>query len=168
MAWPASRAEIDRMATEVSIYLHALWAGLIHPFCDLFNAMLSQYQINALHLDPQSIILLVVFAFVCEAMVGIAPSVDFLHHFFSLHQTDPLQCSRCVSLQAVAATAGSGIKFELSPVLEGFRKCWVFVDVGVRSPCCCSHGCQLLRAPVGGMRSLPVGSWAMYGTGWPG
>ena len=90
MAWPASRAEIDRTATEVPIHLHALWAGLIPPFSNFFNAVLSHYQINALHLDPQSIILLAVFAFVCEAMVGIAPFVALLRHFFSLHLTDPL------------------------------------------------------------------------------
>ena len=96
--------------------------------------MLSHYQINVLHLNPQSIILLTAFAFVCEAMVGIAPSVALLRHFFSLHLTDALQRSGCVSLQAVVVTTGSGIDFELSPVVGGFRKRWVFVDVGVRSP----------------------------------
>ena len=104
------------------------------PFSTFFNAVLSHYQINMLHLDPQSIILLVVFAFVCEAMVGIAPSVALLRHFFSLHLADPRQCSGCLSFQAVAATAGSGIDFELPPSVSGFRKRWVFVDVGVLSP----------------------------------
>lgn len=125
MAWPASHAEIDMMATKVPIHLHALWAGLIPPFSDFFNVVLSHYPINALHLDPQSIILLVVFAFVCEAMVGIAPSVALLRHFFSLHLTDPLQRSGCVSFHAVAAIADSGIDFELSPVVGGFRRRWV-------------------------------------------
>src|SRR4051812_46729015 len=99
-------------ATKITLHLHALWAGLIPPFSDFFNVVLSHYQINALHLDPQSIILLAVFAFVCEAMVGIAPSVAFLRHF-SLHLTDARQRSGCVSFQAVAATAGLGIDFEL-------------------------------------------------------
>ena len=89
VAWPASRAEIDMTATEVPLHLHALWAGLIPLFSDFFNAVLSHYQINTLQLDPQSIILLAVFAFVCEAMVGIPPSVVLLRHFFSLHLTDP-------------------------------------------------------------------------------
>ena len=62
---------------------------MIPPFSAFFNAVLSHYQINMLHLDPQSIILLTVFAFVCEVMVGIAPSVALLCHFFSLHLTDP-------------------------------------------------------------------------------
>ena len=34
----------------------------------------------------------------------------------------------------MAATAGSGIDFELSPGVGGFRKRWVYVDVGVCNP----------------------------------
>ena len=89
VAWPASRASIDRITTEVWIFVDALWAGLVPPFSAFFNAVLSHYQIHMLHLDPQSVALLAVFAFVCEAMVGIAPSVALLRHFFSLHLTDP-------------------------------------------------------------------------------
>ena len=85
---PASRAAVDRTATEIPIHLHPLWAGLIPPFSSFFNAVLSHYQINMLHLDPQSLVLLAVFAFVCEAMVGIPPSMALLRHFFLLHPTD--------------------------------------------------------------------------------
>ena len=70
--------------------------------------MLAHYQIHMLHHDPQSVTLLAVFAFVCEAMVGIPPSVALPCHFFSLRLTDPSQCSGCVSFQAMAATAGAG------------------------------------------------------------
>ena len=64
----------------------------------------------------------------------IAPSVALLRHFFSPHLTDARQRSGCVILQAVAVTAGSGIEFELSPVVGGFRKQWVFMDAGVLNP----------------------------------
>ena len=75
--------------------------------------MLEHYQIHMLHLDPQSMTLLAVFAFLCEAMVGIAPSMALLRPFFSLHLTGPRQSSGCVGFQAVAAIAGTGIDFEL-------------------------------------------------------
>ena len=113
MDWPASRARIARAATEVPIFIDALWAGLIPPFSAFFNAVLEHYQIHMLHLDPQSVTLLAVFAFLCEAMVGIAPSVALLRHFFSLHLADPRQSSGCMTFQAVAVTAGAGIDFEL-------------------------------------------------------
>ena len=89
MAWPTSRTRTAQAATEVQIFIDALWAGLIPPLSAFFNAVLEHYQIHMLHLDPQSMTLLAVFAFVCEAMAGIAPSVALLRHFFSLHLTDP-------------------------------------------------------------------------------
>ena len=109
MAWPASRTRMARAATEVPIFIDALWAGLIPPFSAFLNAVLEHYQIHMLHLDPQSVTLLAVFAFVSEAMVGIAPSVALLRHFFSLHLADPQQCSGCVSFcwpQPEFGTAG--------------------------------------------------------------
>ena len=63
MAWPASRTRMARAATEVPIFIDALWAGLIPPFSAFFNAVLEHYQIHMLHLDPQSVTLLT-FAFV--------------------------------------------------------------------------------------------------------
>ena len=89
VAWPASRARINWKTTKVPFFIDALWASLVPPFSAFFNAVLAHYQIHMLHLDPQSVTLLSVFAFVCEAMVGIAPSVALLRHFFSLHLIDP-------------------------------------------------------------------------------
>ena len=133
-AWPASRFSIDRIITEVPYFVDALWAGLIPPFSDFFNAVLSHYQIHMMHLGPDSITLLAVFAFVCEAMVGIIPSVALLRHFFALHLVDPAQCSGCASFIAAPETAASGIDFGLPPPAPGFRERWLYVDVGVPSP----------------------------------
>jgi hypothetical protein len=83
-AWPASKRPADLAVTEIPIFIHALAAGLVPPFSDFFNAILSHYQILVLHLDPGSITLLSTFAFLCEAMVGIFPSVALFRHFFSL------------------------------------------------------------------------------------
>ena len=52
MAWPASRTRTAQTATEVPIFIDALWAGLIPPFSAFFNAVLEHYQIHMLHLDP--------------------------------------------------------------------------------------------------------------------
>ena len=91
-------------------------------------------------------------------MVGIAPSVALLRHFFSLHLADPQQCSGCVSFQAVAATAGEGIDFELPPSTSEFRIRWVFVDAGVLSP--------LLQAPSG--PAVPNSGWSHQRLASPG
>ena len=105
---------------EVRFFTDALWAGLVPPFSAFFNVVLSHYQIHTMHLGPQSITLLVVFAFVCEAMVGIPPSVALLRHFFSLCLTNQSQCSGCASFHAVPETAASGIDFGLPSSASGF------------------------------------------------
>ena len=89
--------------------------------------------------------LLAIFAFVCEAMVGIAPLVALFRHFFSLHLTDPRQSSQYVSFQAVAATAGEGIDFELPPPTSEFRTRWVFTEL-------------VLAVPLQSSASGPVGA----------
>ena len=38
--WPASRTLANMEATEIPLYLHALFAGLLPPFYDFFNAVL--------------------------------------------------------------------------------------------------------------------------------
>ena len=68
-AWPASRTSVDRTAIEAPFFIAALWAGLVPPFSAFFNAVLSHYQIHMLHLGPQSVALLAVFAFV----LGLSP-----------------------------------------------------------------------------------------------
>src|SRR3954471_5279344 len=108
---PASHFSIDRIITEVQYFADALWAGLVPPFSDFFNAVLSHYQIHMMHLGPESITLLSFFTFVCEAMMSILPSVALLRHFFSLRLVVPTQCSACVSFVAAPETAASGIDF---------------------------------------------------------
>ena len=49
MVWPVSHFSVDRIVTEVRYFTDALWAGLVPPFSDFFNAVLSHYQIHMMH-----------------------------------------------------------------------------------------------------------------------
>ena len=129
-----SRFSVDRIPTEVRYFTDALWAGPVPPFSDFFNAVLSHYQIHMMHLGPESITLLAVFAFVCEAMMGILPSVALLRHFFSLRLVDPTQCWACVSFVAASETSATRIDFRLPPPAAGFHEGCLYVDAGVPSP----------------------------------
>ncbi|KAE8814747.1 erythrocyte binding protein-like [Hordeum vulgare] len=68
----------------VPLHIHALLYGVLSSFSSFLGAVLSHYQIHALHLDPSSLVLLSAFAFLCEAFVGVSPSMELLRHFFSL------------------------------------------------------------------------------------
>ncbi|KAE8788267.1 hypothetical protein D1007_37662 [Hordeum vulgare] len=89
--------------TTIAIDLPTLFSGLLPPFSDFFNVVLSHYHIHALSLGPKQILLLSSFSFLCEAFLGIAPSVVLLRHFFYLFLTAANQCSGCVYLRVVGA-----------------------------------------------------------------
>ncbi|KAE8820771.1 hypothetical protein D1007_01079 [Hordeum vulgare] len=81
--------------------------------------------IHALHADPSSSVLLSAFAFLCEAFVGVTPSVALLRHFFSLELVSEEQCSGCASLKTADASVPGALDVELLPEAEGFQRQWV-------------------------------------------
>jgi hypothetical protein len=118
-------------ATTYPILLHCITAGLVPPFSIFFKAVLEHYQVSMLHLDPNSITILAIFSFWCEAFVGISPFVALLRSYYSLRLTDPRESSGCLSFTPVPGRVF--VPMSLSPLLPHFRGGWLFVDVRERS-----------------------------------
>ena len=68
---------------------HFIAAGLVPLFSPFLLAVLSHYQIRLLHLRPEAITILSIFAFSCEAWLGVRPSVAYLRHLFELRLVAP-------------------------------------------------------------------------------
>jgi hypothetical protein len=81
---PGATALDNLTPNDIPLFFHAVLAGLVPPF---FLAILEHYQIQALHLHPNSILILSVFAFTCEVFLGVEPSVALFRHFFSIRVT---------------------------------------------------------------------------------
>ena len=165
---PATWRVSEMSATEIPIYLPALLPDLVPPYSPFFNAVISHYQIHPLHLDPRLVILIAVFSFLCEAMVGITPSVALFRHFFLLRLVDARQCSGCTTFEAVAAAASSGIEFELSPAAKGFQKQWMFVDAVTRSPLLLTPRVPAVPSSGQGHVKLANRRLTCVGRGWTG
>ncbi|KAE8805083.1 erythrocyte binding protein-like [Hordeum vulgare] len=105
-----------------SLHFHALLFGVLPPFSSFLGAVLLHYQIHAFHLDPRSLVLLSAFAFLCEAFVGVTPSMALLRHLFSLELVCEVHCSRCASLKAANATVPVALYAELLLEAEGFQR----------------------------------------------
>jgi hypothetical protein len=110
-------------------FLFSVFAGLVLPFSPFFLAILETYGIQAIHLHPKSVTLLAVFAYACEAWIGIKPSVAYIRHLFSLRSSGLNQSSGCVSFIATAGTEGDFIDLKWMKKVEDFRSRWLFVDV---------------------------------------
>jgi hypothetical protein len=125
-------------------YLNSIFSGLIPPFSPFFFAILAHYQIQALHLQPNSILLLSVFAFYCEAFVGVQPSVALFRHFFSLCLSGDKCCTACVSFIEVKRKEKAEIHLKAGKKVEVYRNRWILMEAKEVNP--------LLEVPT----SLPV------------
>ena len=68
--------------TQIPIIDSFTLMGLVPPFSDFFMEILRAYGLKLLHLTPNVILDLVVFAYACEAFVGVMPSVALFRHYF--------------------------------------------------------------------------------------
>lgn len=85
--WIGSTAPSSLVKYAYPFFHHNIYDGLGPLFSDFFYAILSHYEIQALHLQPNSVLILFVFTFYREAFVGVSPLVALFPHFFSLRFT---------------------------------------------------------------------------------
>jgi hypothetical protein len=110
-------------------FLLSVFAGLVPPFSPFFLAILETDGIQAIHLHPKSITLLAVFAYACEAWIGIKPSVAYFCHLFSLRSSGLNQSFGCVSFITTTGTEGDFIDLKWMKKVEDFRSRWFFIDI---------------------------------------
>src|SRR3954465_14270283 len=107
-------------------FVSSITAGLVPPFSEFFLSVLRHYNLQALHLHPNSILLLAICAYYCEAHVGVQPSVALLRHYFYLRTSrgSPSACASFVACGSAMAILNPGKR------IEGFRSKWVLVGAG--------------------------------------
>src|SRR3954466_6771319 len=113
-------------STFYPLFISSITAGLVPPFSEFFLSVLRHYDLQALHLHPNSILLLAIFAYYCENHVGVQPSVALLRHYFYLRVTrgSPSACASFIAWSGAIAISNPGKR------IEGFRSKWVLVDAG--------------------------------------
>ncbi|KAE8798871.1 hypothetical protein D1007_25839 [Hordeum vulgare] len=68
----------------VPIFFHSLFAALVPPFFDFLLAIPEHYGIRLLLLHPNSILVLALFAYLCESFLGLMSFVALFRTFYSL------------------------------------------------------------------------------------
>ena len=87
-------------------FVHFFFAGLVSPFSPFMEEILACYQICILHLHPNAILTLAIFAYFCETYLDVAPSVVFFRSSYALGSTAPDESSGCLSFRIVDGMAG--------------------------------------------------------------
>lgn len=115
--------------TVAPIFLYFLIAGLLPPFSDFFLAVLEHYQVRMLHLHPNAVLTLAIFTHLCEAFVGVMPSLELFRHFFAMRLIPRNRVSSCVCFRlASKAKAASFISLGLYTHVKEWRRKWVLTD----------------------------------------
>ena len=104
--------------------------GLVPPFSDFFYEVLYHYRLQALHLHPNSVLLLSIFAYYCEAYLGVMPSVALLRHFFFLRvsETHISGCANFVACGKANSISSTGKR------ADNIRPKWVIMDAKCADP----------------------------------
>ena len=68
----------------IVLFVSFVAAGLVPPFSTFLLQVLDTYGVQLVHLSPNSVVVLAVFAHLCEMFMGVAPSVTLLRHFLVL------------------------------------------------------------------------------------
>ena len=104
--------------------MSSIVAGLVPPFSDFFYAVLSHYKLHALHLHPNSVLLLSIFTFYCDAFIAVMPSVALIRHFFYLwNKEDP-----CLGCANFVGASGSNAISRAEKKVAGFQNKRVLRD----------------------------------------
>ena len=120
------------------IFLHTLFAGLVPPYSPFLEAVLEFYQVHLLHLHPNAILVLSIFAFLCEAYLGVKPSIALFRSFYALRNTAKKERTGCVSFRIAdgmgdvyipMAWNGDRPVTAVSKKVEDFRQKWFLIRV---------------------------------------
>ncbi|RLN43086.1 uncharacterized protein C2845_PM01G42910 [Panicum miliaceum] len=76
-----------RQGREVVVLLPFLMVGIAPPLSAFLLEVLEAYRIHLVHLTPNSIVILAVFAYACEMFFEVRPSVELFRYFFHLNTT---------------------------------------------------------------------------------
>jgi hypothetical protein len=82
---PATGEDIPTPKTnEIVVFTSFFQHGFGIPVRDFLRGLLNNYQIELVHLNPNSILHIVVFVHLCEAFLGIPPNFPLFKNYFFL------------------------------------------------------------------------------------
>ena len=65
------------------VFLSFLVVGMAAPFLTFAGAVLEVFALHLVHLTPNTVLTLALFAHACEMFVGVFPSVELFRYFFA-------------------------------------------------------------------------------------
>uniref|UniRef100_J3MDT2 Transposase (putative) gypsy type domain-containing protein n=1 Tax=Oryza brachyantha TaxID=4533 RepID=J3MDT2_ORYBR len=100
--------------------------GLVPPFSPFFYDVLHFYGIQMLHLGPNSIFILAIFAHLCEMFVRVMSMLPLFRHFFMLCQLKAPATSGGCALQLRSQRSADFIPLSLRKKWDNWKADWFY------------------------------------------
>jgi hypothetical protein len=81
---PPTSEDLPTPNTNEIVVFSSFQCGFDIPAYDFFHELLDHYQIKLVHLNPNSILQIIVFVHLCEAFLGIPPNFPMFKNYFFL------------------------------------------------------------------------------------
>jgi hypothetical protein len=99
------------------------------PTCKFHHGLLHHYEIELVHLDPNSILQIAVFVHLCEAFLGMPPIFSMFKSYFLLNyqpSVDKWKVIGSVGLQT--RPCSSFLALPMKTLLKGWQKAWFYCE----------------------------------------
>jgi hypothetical protein len=98
------------------------------PVGDFLRGLLQFYQIQLVHLAPNSITIIATFLHLCEALLGITPHFHLWRHFFELKKTGKGVVIGSISFMLRHNMKSEYINLTLTDNTTGWKQGWFYLD----------------------------------------
>jgi hypothetical protein len=99
------------------------------PACDILCRLLQYYQIELVHLNPNSILQITVFIHLCEAFLGTPPNfLLFKKYFFMKYQPSASNRKVIGGVGLQTRPLNGFLDLPMKTYLQGWHKTWFYYE----------------------------------------
>jgi hypothetical protein len=111
------------------VFSSSFQCGFGLPACDFLHGLLDYYQIELVHLNPNSTLQIVVFLHLCKAFLGIPPNFPLLKNYFFLKYQPSASNRKVIGGVGLQTLPRAGFLYlPLKSSLRGWHGTWLYCE----------------------------------------
>jgi hypothetical protein len=127
---PAAGEDIPTPNTnEIVVFASFFQCGFGLPVYDFLCGLLDHYQIEPVHINPNSILQITIFVHLCEAYLGIPPNFPLLKNYFFLKYLPSITNRKVIGGVGLQTQSRAGyLDLPLKNSLRGWHRTWLYCE----------------------------------------
>jgi hypothetical protein len=113
---------------EIVVFSSFYQCGFGLPTCDLLRGLLDHYQIELVHLNPNSILQIAVFIHLYEAFLGIHPNFPLFKNYFLKYQPSATNQKVIGGVGLQTRPCAGFLHLPMKTLLWGWHKTWFYYE----------------------------------------